>query len=369
MSSNALIIQGVGIVVAVACTLPGVFLVLRRAAMVSDAISHSVLFGIVVGMLAFQLEIGSPYLILLAALSGLLTVWLVELVIKTGRLANDAAIGLVFPILFSLAIVLVNVFARNAHIDEHVVLLGELVFAPINRMKLFGTSIPEGFVVMGSILVANIVLLLVFYKELKITTFDPGLAAALGFSPTLIHYGLMSMVSITAVGAFDHVGAILTVALMIVPPATAYLLTNSLKWMIILSGLLGALSAISGYWVSNWLNINTSGTLAAMTGVYFALALVFAPEHGLLARFIEAARRRRRFALEMLMVHLFNHENTPEQAVESSMSHLRAVLNWQNEEITQAAHRAVQTGLAQRNNGQLELTDKGRQLAKTVMAR
>lgn len=369
MSSNALIIQGVGIVVAVACALPGVFLVLRRAAMVSDAISHSVLFGIVVGVLGFQLDIGSPYLILMAALSGLLTVWLVELVIKTGRLANDAAIGLIFPILFSLAIVFINVFARNIHLDEHVVLLGELVFAPIHRVKIFGTSIPEGFLVMGSILVINIVLLLLFYKELKITTFDPGLAAALGFSPTLIHYGLMSMVSITAVGAFDHVGAILTVALMVAPPITAYLLTNNLKWMVVLSALFGAISAISGYWVSNWLNINTSGTIAAMTGVYFLLALIFAPEHGLLARFIEAAQRRRRFALEMLVFHLFNHENSPDQAIESSVTHLKEVLNWQTEEITRTTNQALQTGLIHRSHNQLELTSKGRQLAQTVIAR
>ena len=369
MSSNALIIQGVGIVVAVACALPGVFLVLRRAAMVSDAISHSVLFGIVVGVLAFEFEVGCPFLIIMAALCGLLTVWLVELVIISGRLAYDAAIGLIFPILFSLAIVIINVFARNSHIDEHVVLLGELVFAPINRVRIFGTSIPEGFVVMGGILIVNLVLLLLFYKELKITTFDPSLAAALGFSPTLIYYGLMTMVSITAVGAFDHVGAILAIALMIAPPSTAYLLTNNLKWMITLSALFGAISAVTGYWVSNWFNINTSGTIAAMTGVYFLLALAFAPEHGLLARFIEATQRRRRFAVEMLVFHLFNHENTPEQANESSVTHFMEVLNWQPEKITQTTNRAVQTGLVHRKNGQLELTGKGRQLAQTVMAR
>ena len=139
--------------------------------------------------------------------------------------------------------------------------------------------------------------------------------------------------------------------------------------MIGLCALFGAMSAVSGYWVSNWLNINTSGTIAAMTGVYFLLALIFATEHGLLARFIEATQRKRRFAVEMLVFHLFNHENTPEQANESSVTHFMDVLNWQPEEITQTTNRAVQTGLVHRKDGQLQLTAEGRQLAQAVIDR
>jgi manganese/zinc/iron transport system permease protein len=369
MSSNALIIQGVGILVAVACALPGVFLVLRRAAMVSDAISHTVLFGIVAGFLILKVDPTSPILIITAALSGLLTVWMVELLIKSGRLSNDAAIGLVFPILFSIAVVLINTQIRNVHVDEDQVLLGELTFAPVNRIELLGTRIPEGFVVMGLILLINVALIALFYKELKLTTFDPGLAAALGFSPALLHYGLMTIVSVTAVGAFDHVGAILVVALMIAPPATAYLLTDRLKMMLVLSALIGALSAISGYWLSNWFSINISGMMAAMTGVFFLLALIFAPERGLLARQIEAIQRRKRFAVEMLVFHLSHHEGQADEQHENSMAHLVSQLKWRPDDAQATVQRASQAGLIERQNGHLFLTEAGRQVAQQVAGR
>lgn len=369
MSSNALIIQGVGILVAVACALPGVFLVLRRAAMVSDAISHTVLFGIIVGYLVLNVEPTSPILILTAALSGLLTVWLVELLIKSKRLSNDAAIGLVFPVLFSLAVVLINTQIRNVHVDEDQVLLGELAFAPVNRFTFGTLALPKGFVMMGTILLLNLGLILLFYKELKLTTFDPGLAVALGFSPALLHYGLMTMVSITAVGAFDHVGAILVVALMIAPPATAYLLTNRLKMMLILSALFGAMAAVSGYWVSNLFSLSISGAMATMTGVFFLLALVFAPERGLLARQLEASQRRKRFAVEMLLFHLSQHEGKADEPQENSMGHLVSQLKWRPGDAQVTVQRANQAGLIERQNGHLFLTEAGRQVAQQVASR
>jgi manganese/zinc/iron transport system permease protein len=369
MTSNALIIQSVGILVAVACALPGVFLVLRRAAMVSDAISHTVLFGIVAGFLILRVDPSSPILIITAALSGLLTVWLIELLIRSKRLTNDAAIGLVFPILFSIAVILINTQIRNVHVDEDAVLLGHLAFAPVNRLTILGVRIPEGIVVMGTICLINLALVQLFYKELKLTTFDPGLAAALGFSPALIHYGLMALVSVTAVGAFDHVGAILVVALMVAPPSTAYLLTNDLKKMIWLSMLIGALSAVSGYWISKWLNVNVSGMIAAMTGVFFLLTLIFAPERGLIARRVEAVQRRKRFAVEMLVYHLRNHENQPEAQEENSVGHLVEQLRWQPTFAQSTVRRASHEGLIERRDEQLILTDKGRTRAVAVANR
>jgi manganese/zinc/iron transport system permease protein len=337
--------------------------------MVSDAISHTVLFGIIAGYLVLRVDPTSPILIITAALSGLLTVWLVELLIKSKRLSNDAAIGLVFPVLFSLAVVLINTQIRNVHVDEDQVLLGELAFAPVNRLNLGGLVLPKGVVVMGSILLLNLGLILLFYKELKLTTFDPGLAVALGFSPALLHYGLMTLVSITAVGAFDHVGAILVVALMIAPPATAYMLTNRLKMMLILSGLFGALAAVSGYWLSNWFSLSISGAMATMTGVFFLLVLVFAPERGLLARQLEAAQRRKRFAVEMLLFHLSQHEGQTDEQHENSMAHLVGQLKWQPNEAQTVVQRASLAGLIERQNGHLFLTQEGRQVAQQVASR
>lgn len=146
---------------------------------------------------------------------------------------------------------------------------------------------------MGSILLLNAAAITVFYKELKLTTFDAALAAALGFSPAVVHYGFMTLVSITAVGAFDAVGSILVIALMIAPPAAVYLLTDRLSAMLLLSVLIGVSSAISGYWLAHLLDASIAGAMATMAGAHFALALLFAPEQGIVAR---ALRRRRQRA-------------------------------------------------------------------------
>jgi manganese/zinc/iron transport system permease protein len=361
-------IQVIAVLVAAACALPGVFLILRQMAMLSDAISHSVLLGIVLAYL-IVFDINSPVLIIGAALSGLVTVYLVELLLKTSLVKEDAAIGLVFPALFSIAVIIITYRLGNVHLDQDVVLLGELAFAPFNRAEILGIDLPKGIWVMGTILLINVGLIALSFKELKLSSFDPALAAALGFSPVLLHYGLMSIVSVTVVGAFDHVGAILVVALMVAPPATAYLLTNNLTRMLILSVLIGAASAISGYWIALEVNTNIAGAMAVMTGVFFLLALVFAPEHGLLARQIEHHRRQRRFAVEMLIVHLSRHEGQPDEEEESSVAHLTGELNWTADYARQAMQRASRQGLVTRSNGHLQLTESGRAIAQKALRR
>ena len=210
-------IQIIAAVVAVACALPGVFLVLRRMALMSDAISHAILLGIVLAFFVVE-DLASPFLIIAAAITGVITVVLVELLHGTGLVREDAAIGIVFPALFSGGVILISRYAGSVHLDTHAVLLGELAFAPLERLSVLGYSLPKSLWVMGAILLINLIFITLFYKELKLATFDAGLAAALGFSPVLIHYGLMTLVSVTAVGAFDAVGSILVVALMIAPP-------------------------------------------------------------------------------------------------------------------------------------------------------
>src|SRR5215207_5999608 len=201
MSITQIEIQAIAIVVAAACALPGVFLVLRRTAMMSDAISHTVLLGIVLTYFIVQ-DLASPLLIVGAAATGLLTVWLVGLLSRTRLVKEDAAIGLVFPALFSLAVIFISRFARGVHLDVDMVLLGELAFAPFDRLNVFGLDLPRALVVMGAILLLNLAFILLFYKELKLATFDAALAATLGFAPALLHYALMALVSLTAVGAF-----------------------------------------------------------------------------------------------------------------------------------------------------------------------
>jgi manganese/zinc/iron transport system permease protein len=367
MSNLQIEIQIIAIITAVACAIPGVFLILRRMSLMSDAISHAILLGIVLAFFVTE-DIASPLLILAAAATGVLTVSLVELLNKTRLVKEDAAIGLVFPVLFSIGVILISRYAGSVHLDIDAVLLGELAFAPFNRLIIGGLDVgPKAIYVMGSILLLNLAFLFLFYKELKLATFDAGLAVALGFAPGLIHYGLMSVVSITAVGAFDAVGSILVVALMIAPPAAAYLLTDNLPRMIGLSALGGALSALSGYWVAHLLDASIAGAMATMAGVLFGLTFLLAPQRGLVAIARRRSRQRIEFARKALAIHLYNHEGSPAAAQESQVAHLTHHLRWQPAFADRIVQSAQRFGLVARSNGHLELTENGRALAQETI--
>jgi manganese/zinc/iron transport system permease protein len=369
MNSFQIEIQLVALVVAVACALPGVFLVLRRMAMMSDAISHTVLLGIVVAFFIVE-DLSSPFLIFGAALTGVLTVTLVELLHRTRLVKEDAAIGLVFPALFSLAVILISRYAGAVHLDVDAVLLGELAFAPFDRLVIGGRDIgPTALYVMGGILLLNVLFIILFYKELKLATFDAGLAAALGFAPGLIHYSLMAVVSITAVGAFDAVGSILVVALMIAPPVTAYLLTDSLPRMIGLSALIGAIGAIAGFWLANALDASIAGSMATMLGILFALAYLFAPQRGLVALASRRHSQRWTFAQTALTIHLLNHQGAENEASECSIEHLEEHLRWNSEFAQRVVRQSQRAGFVERQNGLLLLTDNGRSHAAKAITR
>ena len=359
MSQAQFEIQLIAAIVAVACALLGVFLVLRRMAMMSDAISHTVLLGIVIAFFLTK-SITSPFLLVGAAFMGVLTVSLVELINRTRLVREDAAIGLVFPAIFSVAVILISRFAGDVHLDTDAVLLGELAFAPFNRVSLFGRDFgPEALFTTGGILLVNLLFIVLLYKELKLATFDPALAAALGFLPGVIHYALMTLVSLTAVGSFDAVGSVLVVAFMIAPPSAAYLLTDRLSRMLIYSALIGMLSAISGYWLAHVLDASIAGSMATMTGVAFLMAYLFAPERGLIAQ----ARRRRgqrvEFALTMLTMHIAHHTATDEAEQENQVTRLDEYLKWSPQFAQEIVRLAERDGLIRQYDGLLTLTESG----------
>ena len=368
MMSASLEIQLIAVLTAAACALPGVFLVLRSMAMMGDAISHTVLLGIVLVFFVVQ-DLQSPWLLVGAAATGLVTVTLVEMLSRTRLVREDAAIGLVFPALFSLAVILISRYARGVHLDVDAVLLGELAFAPFDRMLLLGIDLPKALVTMSAILLANLVFITLFYKELKLSTFDPALATALGFAPGLLHYGLMALVSITAVGAFDTVGAILVVALFVTPAAAAYLLTDDLRRMLLLAAGIGVLSALSGYWLARSVDASIAGSMATMTGLVFVIVYVAAPQRGLVAQLRRRKRNRLEFAQAMLAIHLLNHEGRPDAAVESRIEHLREHIRWAPDFAVRVVRYAEQTGIVRQQAGQLQLTDAGRTLAQDAMVR
>lgn len=272
----------VAIVVAVACALPGVFLVLRGTTMVSDAITHTVLLGIVLAFFVTQ-DLNSPLLMIGATLVGVATVWAIEALQLTKLLSNDAAIGIVFPLFFSVAIILITRYAGNIHLDEDAVLMGELAFSPFRRFIFLGMDLgPRALWTMLAILFINSIFILLFYKELKITTFDAAFAAALGFSPVLIHYGLMTIVSLTAVGAYDSVGSILVVGFMVGPPLAAYLLTNKLHVMIGLTVLMALVNSVMGVQLAFLIDTTIAGMIAVVTGATTLIVFVVSPKKGLI---------------------------------------------------------------------------------------
>lgn len=355
MTNPQIEIQLIAAVVAMACAIPGVFLVLRKMALISDAISHSILPGIVVGFFITQ-DLNSPLLIFLAAFTGVITVVLVEYLQKTGLVKEDTAIGLVFPVLFSIGVILISKNASDVHLDVDAVLLGELAFAPFDRVEIGGTDLgPKSLWVMGTILLVSIALLLLFFKELKVSTFDPGLSSSLGISPILIHYGLMSVSSITVVGAFDAVGAILVVALMIAPAAAAYLLTTDLKKMILLSLLFGVISAIGGYWVANWLDASIAGSIATTLGVIFLIVYLFAPSKGLISVLYRQRRQRIEVSLITFLLHLNRHKEKSERHV----NHLREHIDWHEVRAKKVLDLALRNNLIEIHNEIISLTEKG----------
>lgn len=355
MTSAQFEIQLIASLVAIACAIPGTFLVLRKMAMISDAISHSILPGIVVGFFITQ-NLNSPLLILLAAITGVLTVVLVEKIQQTKLVKEDTAIGLVFPALFSIGVIMIAQYANDVHLDIDAVLLGELAFTPFDRVVYNGIDLgPKSLWIIGVILSVTLLLLFTFFKELKLSTFDAGLATSLGFSPVILHYGLMSVASVTTVGAFDAVGAILVVALMIAPAASAYLLTTNLKKMIGLASFFGVLSAILGYWVAHWLDASIAGSITTMLGLIFLAVYLFAPSKGLIAVLYREKQQRIEVLLITFLLHLRNHSEPRERHV----NHLNEHINWQKVRSKTILNLALKNNMITISNELVALTEKG----------
>lgn len=363
MTSPQIEIQLIAAVVAIACAIPGVFLVLRKMALISDAISHSILPGIVLGFFITH-DLNSPVLILLAAVTGVITVVLVEAIQRTGLVKEDTAIGLVFPALFSIGVIMIAKNANDVHLDVDAVLLGELAFAPFDRLLMNGIDLgPKSLWIMGSILLITLVLLFLFFKELKVSTFDAGLSSALGISPLVMHYGLMSVSSVTVVGAFDAVGAILVVALMIAPAATSYLLTEDLKKMIGLSVFFGVFSAISGYWMANLMDASISGSMTTMLGIVFLLVYLFAPRKGLIAVLYRQKQQRTEVSLLTFLLHLNNHSEVNERHI----NHLQEHINWQKVRSKTVVDLALKNNMIEIDNKVVSLTEKGKQFTDLAL--
>jgi manganese/zinc/iron transport system permease protein len=288
---------------AVACSLLGTFLLLRGMSLVGDAVSHAVLPGIVVAFLLTHSVSALP-VVLGAAAVGLLTVFLIETLVRTRRVKEDASIAVVFPALFAFGVLLLARFVDQKDLDLDCVLYGEITFASLDTVDLLGLAISRPMLVLGGVAVVNLALVLALFKELKLATFDAALAASVGISPVVVHYLLMGAVSVTTVASFEAIGAILVVAFLVVPAAAAHLLTDRLGVMLVLAAAIGVASAVAGYFMATAINASIAGSMAVAMGAFFALAWLFAPREGVIGRFVARRRARERFALALVLSRL-----------------------------------------------------------------
>ncbi|AFS77429.1 zinc transport system membrane protein TroD [Gottschalkia acidurici 9a] len=349
----------IAVLTSASCALIGSFLILRKMAMMSDAISHTILLGIVVAFFITQ-DLSSPLLIIGATLTGLATVFLVEMLQKTKLVSEDASIGTIFPFLFSIGIILISLYAGNIHLDIDSVLLGELAFAPFDRLVIRGLDLgAKSIYVMGVIFLLDLIYIVLFYKELKIVTFDSALATAIGISPIIVHYSLMTLVSVTTVGAFNAVGAILVVALMIVPPSTAYFWVEDLKKMIIWSTIFGALSAIIGLLIAFRLDISIAGSMSVMSGVIFLIVFIFSPKKGLLTILKRRKRQKYEFAELSLLMHLLNHQEIEYEEIELKKPTIVEHLRWEEQFLNEIIERLSKYKYISIEDDLLKINDNG----------
>lgn len=257
----------VAVVTSMACSLPGVFLVLRGSTMVSDAITHTVLLGIVLSFFIVK-DLSSPLLLLGAALFGIITVWLIESLHRTKIVSLDASIGIIFPFLFSIAIVLINLFASQIHLDTDAVLTGVIGFTPFVRFHMFGIDLgPQALWKMIAILCINITFISIYYRQLKVATFDPDYAESIGINTTFIHYLLMTIISLTAVATFEVAGSVLVVGFMVGPGLASYLLFNKLKYIFVSTILLSIINSTIGVLAAYYLDTTFNGMISVITGL------------------------------------------------------------------------------------------------------
>jgi manganese/zinc/iron transport system permease protein len=275
MDADAFWIIFCGALVAASCSLLGCFLVLRRMAMVGDAISHSILPGIVIAFFLTGTRDSLPMLVG-AGVLGLATTMLIEFLHRVARVQSDAAIGITFTSLFAIGVILIALLADQVDLDQDCVLYGEIAYVPLDTIVTeAGTDLgPRVAWIAGAVLLLVAGAVFLFYKQLLLTSFDPAFAAAVGLSTSVWHYALMGLVSLTTVASFEAVGAILVVALMIAPPATAYLLTQKLVPMLLTSVGLGVAAAVGGYYLAEWLDSSIAGAMATVAGGQFGVALV-----------------------------------------------------------------------------------------------
>ncbi len=271
-----------GSIIAVACAVLGCYIILRKMAFIGDAMSHALLPGVGIGYLVMNALIPGGFtsggLLLGALIAAVLTSVSISALSQINRVAEDTAIGIVYTGLFAFGVVILTRFQQYINIDLNHFFQGDIYGVSWEDMWL---SAVVGAVVLGTIVI--------FYRYFTIVSFDPTMAASLGFPTRLIHTVLTGMIALVCVAGISMVGVIMIVGLLITPAALAYLLTDRLPRMMVIAAVMGILSVISGLYFSEWVNASGGGAIMFMGFILFLVGLCLAPRYGLLANWL---RRR-----------------------------------------------------------------------------
>ncbi len=354
-----------GVLVTASCSLLGTFLVLRKMSLLGDALSHAVLPGIAVAFLLSGSRAVLP-MFFGAAAFGLVTALLVESFHRRWRVQEDAAIGIVFTALFALGVVIITAYAGQVDLDQECVLYGEIAYTPWDLLLWEDKSLgPRPVWILGAVLVINLTVIALLYKEFKISAFDPVMAMSVGINAALMHYLLMGLVALTTVASFESVGAILVVAMLIVPGAAAYLWSDRLIAVLGLAVLFGMASAVAGYFLASFWNSSIAGAMVVVIGGIFLFSLLFSPNQGVLARVYQRTRLSLQVAQDHMMLALVRREEAgrtglrPAELVEAAaVWSLLARLAFGNLQRRQLLAQA---------NGLVELSAKGQQAALRLL--
>jgi manganese/zinc/iron transport system permease protein len=369
-------IVAVAAMAAMSCALLGNFLVLRRMSMMGDAISHAVLPGLAA---AFLLTGSRDSLMMLggAAVVGVLTAVFTEWIRAAGKVDEGASMGVVFTVLFAAGLILIRQAADRVDLDPDCVLYGAIEFVALDTRTVLGFEAPRAAVTVGATLAVNLLFVILFFKELRITSFDPMLATTLGLNARLVHYALMTLVAITTVTSFESVGSILVIAMLIVPAAAAQLLTERLSTMIVVSLVLAAGSALLGHGaallVPGWFGFadesaSTAGMIGVVAGLLFVLAMLASPRHGLISRALHRAALSVRIAREDLLGLLYRLEErggpVPVRAAELAAARGAGASAWAQRMAIRALLRDGQFSAA---GDAFSLTPAGRAAARELV--
>lgn len=365
-----------GALCAASCALLGSFLVLRKMSMMGDAISHSVLPGLAAAFLLTG-ERTSLAMFLGAVVVGILTALLTQWVQSYGRVDRGASMGVVFTTLFAVGLIMIVQAADRVDLDPGCVLYGAIELVPIDTIQFVGFTVPRAAATLAIVLLINIAVVGFFYKELKITSFDPALATTLGINASMMHYLLMTLVAVTTVASFEAIGSILVIAMLIVPAACALLLTDRLGVMILLAVAVGVACSAIGHASAiavppalglGDLSASTSGMMAVTAGTIFAVAILLAPRHGLLAKWLSLWLLRLRVVREDVMGLLYRLEEIEHRRpitldVREMTTHLeRSTLL-----MRIALMHLTRKGYIQRPVNAVALTEAGRRRAVSIV--